>query len=260
MLLEQALREYALVPAGKRDAAFEAKLSSIGLDKAYSATKLADTPTRLAWLDRPAAAFEASDDPFIQLAVAMWPGDVKARAEAKDLAGRDQQARSVYLKGLLAYAASRGEAIAPDANGSLRFSYGNVRGKARDGLRWNPFTTVEGVVDKTSGRDPFISPDRLVAAIKAKDYGRYADPVLGTVPVDFLSTLDITGGNSGSATLNGRGELVGLAFDGTLEGVVSDWQYDDTINRSIHVDARYMRWVMDKVDGAGRLLEEMGVE
>ncbi|WCT74380.1 S46 family peptidase [Sphingomonas naphthae] len=260
ILFEQAMREYAAIPADKQDPAFLAAVKAAGIDTLYSGTKLADTPTRIGWLDKPVAAFEGSDDPFIKLAVAMAPGDAKARAEGKDLEGRDQMARSVYLKGLIAFAASKGEAVAPDANSSLRFSYGNITGKSRDGMRWMPFTTVEGVVEKTTGREPFISPDKLVAAVKAKDYGRYADPILGTVPVDFLSTLDITGGNSGSATLNAKGELVGLAFDGTIEGVVSDWYYEPSINRSISVDQRYMRWVMEKVDGAGRLLAEMGVK
>ena len=80
---------------------------------------------------------------------------------------------------------------------------------------------------------------------------------VGTLPVDFLSTVDITGGNSGSPTLNARGEFVGLAFDGTLDGVVSDWMFNPAVNRTIHVDSRFMLWTMDKVDGAQRLLSEL---
>ena len=98
-----------------------------------------------------------------------------------------------------------------------------------------------------------------IELIKAKDYGQYAAPELGTLPVDYLSTVDITNGNSGSSTLNAKGEFVGLAFDGTIEGVVSDWMYDPKINRTIHVDSRFMLWTMDKVDGVQRLLTEMGV-
>jgi hypothetical protein len=78
--------------------------------------------------------------------------------------------------------------------------------------------------------------------------------------VNFLSTVDITNGNSGLATLNARGEFVGLAFDGTMDGVISDWRYDPKTNRTIHVDGRYMLWVMEEIDGAGRLLREMGAE
>jgi hypothetical protein len=147
----------------------------------------------------------------------------------------------------------------PDANGSLRFTYGKVTGKTVDGQAWMPFTTAEGIVAKHTGRGEFDAPDKMIELIKAKDYGRYVAPELGTLPVDFLSTVDITNGNSGSSTLNARGEFVGLAFDGTIEGVVSDWMYDPAINRTIHVDSRFMLWTMEKVDGAQRLLKEMGV-
>ena len=222
-------------------------------------TKLGDMATRLAWLDKSPAAFEASTDPFIQLAVAMYPGDMAREAEAKARSGAIQAARSAYMRGMLAYAESQGRTLYPDANGSLRFTYGKVTGKSVDGETWHPFTTAEGLVAKHTGKGEFDAPDKAVALIKAKDYGRWASPELGTLPVDFLSTVDITNGNSGSSTLNARGEFVGLAFDGTLEGVVADWMYDPTINRTIHVDSRFMLWTMDKVDGAHRLLEEMGV-
>ncbi|MFQ3595274.1 MAG: S46 family peptidase, partial [Sphingomonadaceae bacterium] len=91
------------------------------------------------------------------------------------------------------------------------------------------------------------------------DFGALASPALGTLPVNFLSTTDITNGNSGSAVLNARGELVGLAFDGTLEGMLSDWWFDEATTRTISVDARYMRFVMERVDGADSLLAEMGL-
>ncbi|MBI1187309.1 MAG: hypothetical protein GC206_08280 [Alphaproteobacteria bacterium] len=126
-------------------------------------------------------------------------------------------------------------------------------------FRRRVFTTAEGMLAKHTGTGEFDAPDRAVALVGARDYGRYASRDLGTLPVDFLSTVDITNGNSGSATLNARGEFVGLAFDGTLDGVISDWWYEAPINRTIHVDSRYMLWVMDRVDGAQRLLTEMDV-
>jgi S1-C subfamily serine protease len=89
--------------------------------------------------------------------------------------------------------------------------------------------------------------------------GPYADARLGDVPVDFLADLHITGGNSGSATLNAKGELVGLAFDGNYEAMASDWLFQPSIARSIHVDLRYVLWILDAVDGADALLEELGV-
>jgi hypothetical protein len=259
-LLEQALGEYRQLPGERRNQALEARLAEIGLDRLYADTQLGDTATRLAWLDRSPAEFEASSDPFIQLAVAASPGDLAAERRSKDLAGRLQAARSRYMAGMLAYAEATNRPIYPDANGSLRFTYGRVTGRVQDGQTWTAFTTAEGMIAKHTGTGEFDAPDRAVELIRARDYGRYASPELGTLPVDFLSTVDITNGNSGSATLNARGEFVGLAFDGTLDGVISDWWYEAPINRTIHVDSRYMLWVMDRVDGADRLLEEMDVQ
>ena len=259
-IFEQALGEYRQVAPAARDAAFEAKLASVGIDRLYANTKATDTAVRLGWLSQPASAFEASPDPFVQLAVALYPGDIAREQRAKDRSGRMQAARSVYTRGAIAFAASRGKTLYPDANSSLRFTYGHVRGRARDGQVWTPFTTAEGFVAKQTGRGDFNAPASMIAALKAKDWGRYASPQLGTLPVDFMSTVDITNGNSGSSTLNARGEFVGLAFDGTLDGVISGWAFDQTINRTIHVDSRFMLWTMDKVDGAGRLLSEMGVK
>ena len=108
--------------------------------------------------------------------------------------------------------------------------------------------------------DPFNTPEVLLEAMKTPGSSRFAHPGLGTVPVNFLSTLDTTGGNSGSPTLNGRGELVGLLFDGTYESIISDWDFLPKKTRSIHVDIRYVLWVMDELGGANHLLEEMGID
>jgi hypothetical protein len=259
ILLEQALTEYRKAPAAKRDAALEAKLAQIGMDRLYSEATLSHTATRLAWLDKNPADFEASNDPFIQLAVAAYARDIAREREAKERAGKLQAARSAYMQGMLAFAESQGRTLYPDANGSLRFTYGKVTGKSVDGQNWTPFTTAEGLVAKQTGKGEFNAPQKAIDLIKAKDYGRWMAPELATLPVDFMSTVDITNGNSGSSTLNARGEFVGLAFDGTLDGVIADWSYDPTINRTIHVDSRFMLWTMEKVDGAQRLLTEMGV-
>ncbi len=260
ILLDQAMTEYGKVPADKRNAGFETKLAEIGIDKLYAETKLGDSAMRTSWLNKSVAEFEASDDPFIQLAVAAYPTLIAEENNAKARSGRLQAARSVVMAGQLAFAKSQGRTLYPDANGSLRFTYGKVTGKMRDGQIWTPFTTAEGVVAKQTGRGEFDAPDAAIASLKAKDFGSYADPTLGTLPVNFLSTVDITNGNSGSSTLNAKGEFVGLAFDGTLDGVVADWAFDSSVNRTIHVDSRYMLWTMDKVDGAQRLLQEMGVK
>jgi hypothetical protein len=259
-IVEWALEHYRSVPAGERNDAMLAKLDGIGLDKLYAETKLGDTATRLAWMDKSVAEFESSTDPFIQLAVAAFAFSQKRLDEGKELSGKINEASRKAMTAQLEYAIARGKPAYPDANGSLRITYGKVTGRKQDGVAWSAFTTAEGMAAKHTGKGEFDAPDKAVELVKAKDYGNYAAPDLGTLPVNYLTTVDITGGNSGSATLNAKGELVGLAFDGTLDGVISDWKITSGINRTIHVDHRYMLWVMDKVDGADNLLKEMGVK
>ena len=256
---EDGIAEYRTLPAEDRNTSFDAFMEGRDLASFYAGTDLDETAKRLEWMGKPVAEFKASSDPYIQLAVATYDEAMANEAEEKERSGRVQKARSKVMEARLAYAASQGKTMYPDANGSLRFTYGKVTGKTVDGQIWPAFTTAEGIVAKHTGRGEFDAPDAMIALIKAKDYGRYVAPELGTLPVDFLSTVDITNGNSGSSTLNAKGEFVGLAFDGTIEGVVSDWMFDPKINRTIHVDSRFMLWTMEKVDGADRLLKEMGV-
>ena len=113
---------------------------------------------------------------------------------------------------------------------------------------------------KATGEGEFNAPVAQLAAIKAKDFGKFVDPTLKSVPVNYLATLDITGGNSGSAALNGKGEFIGLAFDGTLDSIISDWDFNQANTRDIQVDVRYMLWNMKHVDKADNLLKEMNAE
>jgi hypothetical protein len=258
-MLEWALTHYRALPAAEKDQVMLAKLDAIGLDKLYAETKLNDTATRLSWLDKPASAFETSDDPFIQLAVAAYADAERRRSDDKAMSGKLQAAWRDYMAARLSYAAAINQPAYPDANGSLRLTYGKVASRKQDGQIWTAFTTAEGMAAKHTGKGEFDAPDKAIALVKAKDYGPYTAPELGTLPVNYLTTVDITGGNSGSATLNAKGEFVGLAFDGTLDGVISDWWFEPKIIRTIHVDHRYMLWTMDKVDGAERLIKEMGV-
>ncbi|MBA4044789.1 MAG: S46 family peptidase, partial [Erythrobacter sp.] len=217
---EDGIAEYRTLPAEDRIASFDAFMDRRDLASLYAATELGNTAKRMEWMGKSVADFKASSDPFIQLAVATYDEALAAEAEDKARSGEVQKARSKVMEARLAYAASQGKTMYPDANGSLRFTYGKVTGKAVDGQVWTPFTTAEGIVAKHTGRGEFDAPDKMIELIKAKDYGSYVAPELGTLPVDFMSTVDITNGNSGSSTLNARGEFVGLAFDGTIEGVV----------------------------------------
>jgi hypothetical protein len=230
------------------------------LDEMYSATSLGDTQARLEGIGKTPAELEASDDPFMRMAVALFDADLRFEEEDKDLTGRYQEARPRYMEALLAFEKSRERLVYPDANSTLRITYGQVTGsRPRDGMVYVPFTTLEGIVEKDTGTEPFNMPPGLLETIREQQYGAYADERIGSVPVNFLSTLDSTGGNSGSATLNGRAELVGLLFDGTYESIISDWDFLADKTRSIHVDIRYILWVMEQIGGAEHLMSEMGL-
>ncbi|MGI2141421.1 S46 family peptidase [Shewanella baltica] len=269
-VLFDMLKRYAALPEDKRlpalDKAFgidkkfnEAKLSKT-LDKMYAKTELGKKDVRLAWMDKSVADFKASKDPFIQFAVAMYDTDMAEEKKEKELDGELMKVRPQYMDAIIAYNLEQGKPVYADANSSLRVTVGHVKGYSpKDGLVAVPFTRLEGIVQKDTGVDPFDAPKKELELIKQKQYGDFYVKAIDSVPVNFLSTLDTTGGNSGSPTLNGRAELVGLLFDGVYESIIGDWAYDDNINRSIQVDSRYMLWVMKYLDHADNLLAEMEI-
>lgn len=231
------------------------------LDAFYKNTELADTAKRLAWIGKDVDAFRKSNDPFIQLAVRLNDAATKLEDARKDIDGNLDRTIPQYMAAVIAWKKSQGKPVYPDANSTLRVTYGTVSPYSpRDGLVKGPFTTVEGIVEKATDKDPFLVPAALTKAVQEKRYGVFKDPVLNTVPVNFLSSADTTGGNSGSAVMNKRGELVGLNFDSTYESITKDWYFDTAITRAIHVDIRYMLWVMKEVDGADNLLKEMTIK
>ena len=149
----------------------------------------------------------------------------------------------------------------PDANRTLRFSYGDVKGYVpHDAAIYQPFTSLSGVIEKDTGREPFDVPAKLKQLYRARDFGPYATPDGQNVPVDFLSTTDIIGGNSGSPIMNGRGEQVGIIFDGNYEGLGNDFFYNDAKGRAIAVDIRYVLFIADKFGGAGYILKELDIK
>ena len=272
-LLRYLLVEASKLPAGQRiealdkEAGFAAGMSEAEAvrkidalcDRLYSGTKLGDKATRLALLDKSTAEVLATKDPMIGLAAALDPLWQANRERAKAREGAYERLGARYAEAVLE---KSGGLTAPDANLTLRVTYGRVLGVAeRDGLIYSPQTTLAGVAEKATGAGEFNAPKKELDAIAAQKAGKktpYADPKLGSVPVNFLSTVDTTGGNSGSATLNAKGELCGLLFDGTFDTVASDYLYDTEKTRSIHVDSRYMLWTMSEVDGATNILKEIG--
>ncbi len=230
------------------------------LDALYGKTKLED-PKQVIKLYSSAklSRVKKSKDPFIALAVALAPMRSANASAAAERAGKMAVLRPRYIAALREFAAGRGEVLAPDANSTLRITYGTVRGYSSGGNDYEPFTTASQMLAKHTGEDPFDLPEGVRTGVEANNFGPYLDPELGELPIDFLADLDITGGNSGSPTLNARGELIGLVFDGNYEAMASDWVFMPDITRSIHVDIRSVLWFMDAVDGADHLLTEMGV-
>jgi hypothetical protein len=230
------------------------------LDALYAGSTLGDEATRLQWWKTDKAAIDASHDAALQFAAKVMPAILRLEGEGEARSGRIQALRPQYMQAMIDFNASQGRPVYPDANSSLRITFGTVRGYSpRDRVEMTPFTTLAGIVAKTTGKEPFISPRSELDAIAQGKGAQYRVAGLRDVPVNFLSDVDTTGGNSGSPTLNARGELVGLLFDGNYESLSADWIFNPALTLSIHVDARYMRWTMDEVDHAERLLEEMGL-
>ncbi|MCA9635990.1 MAG: S46 family peptidase [Myxococcales bacterium] len=228
------------------------------LDRLYKGTKLGDPKVRVKLLKgASAASLKSSKDPFIRLAIALQPEVDAYDKRQEERAGAMAALRPRYIAALR----EKNGDIAPDANSTLRVTFGTVRGyrPRPEAPIYRPFTTLSEMLAKHTGEEPFNAPPELLEAARARKVGPYVDEVLGEVPVNYLADLDITGGNSGSATLNARGELVGLVFDGNYEAMASDWLFIPEITRSIHVDIRYILWIMDAVDGAEHLMQEMGV-
>lgn len=229
------------------------------LDKLLGKTKLGDEKTRLALLATATpTSLGRSKDPLVRVAAKAHGIAKESKERNARYEGTMASLRPAYIEALRAFVETP---LSPDANGTLRVTYGTVRGYRPTPERdlYAPFTMLGQMTAKHTGEAPFAAPSTILEAAKG-DKGPYVDETLGDVPVNFLTDLDITGGNSGSATLNRNGELIGLAFDGNYESIASDWLFIPEVTRSIHVDIRYVLWIMDAVDRAHHLMREMGVE
>ena len=202
---------------------------------------------------------DSSNDPLIDFVRSIYPETLVYEKKYDERSARRQLLKSNFIKLLRQYYQSNNKEIYADANGTLRVTYGNVSGvELRDGVYYKPFTTLEGIAEKHTGEEPFNVGDKLLNKIFEKDYGTYYFEPIDSVPVNFISTLDITNGNSGSATINSDFDLVGLAFDGMLETIIADYKYISQA-RSISVDSRYLLWTLEKVEGADNILKELTI-
>ena len=175
---------------------------------------------------------------------------------------KDNLSRGIrdFTDGLLQMAAAKGQLMAPDANSTIRMTYGNVMSyDPKDGVTYKYYTTMKGVIDKEdTANSEFEVPARLKELYAAKNFGAYATKN-GEMPACFITNNDITGGNSGSPVINGRGVLIGLAFDGNGEAMSGDIDFEENLQRCICLDSRYMLWVIDIYAGAKNLIQEIDI-
>lgn len=226
------------------------------VDYLYENSRFTDEEQALAVVGRKA---EFKTDPAVEFTASV---DRKLRELTEmQRAGseRVREGQRRYIAGLMRMEPER--AWAPDANFTIRLTYGRILPyDPVDGIRYNYYTTLKGVIEKEDRNNPteFTVPERLKEIYAERDYGRYANGK-GELPVAFLVDCDITGGNSGSPVMNDRGELIGLAFDGNWEAMSGDVAFEPDLQRTIAVDVRYVLLVIDKVGGAGWLLDELDI-
>jgi hypothetical protein len=257
------LNQAAKLPADQRINGLETVLSNKSqsvekfVDEAYKTSRLADVEYVKTLFKLSPKELEALNDPFINLTVSLFPEFKQNDKASQAFAANITELRKQYIEALYEW---KGGNLYPDANGTMRFTYGPIRGyDPADAVTYHPFTSLKGVIDKNTGKEPFNAPEGLVSLYKNKDFGRWMDPQRKDVPVAFTHMADITGGNSGSPVMNAKGEIIGVAFDGNYEAMISDWQYDYDIQRTISVDIRYVMFILDKFSKADFLLKEMGV-
>ncbi|MBD3291213.1 S46 family peptidase [candidate division KSB1 bacterium] len=255
------LKRLASQPKDKIPDAFKSVIEKNTFDEyvnqLYTETKLADPDYRIELLDSTPEELLKLKDPFIQLAAEIEHDYEDLREQQKALSQERKDLKKVYLKALLEKTDGN---IAPDANGTIRFTYGEVAGYSpRDAVTYKPLTSLSGVVEKDTGEEPFDVPEKLKLLYAERDFGKYIDENLNDVPICFLNTTNVTGGNSGSPTLNARGEQVGIIFDMTYESVIGDYYIIPEFQRTISVDIRYVLFITDKFSGATHILKEIGL-
>ena len=226
------------------------------IDHVYDNSILANKKNFDKFLKKPSEK-KFEKDPAMQLRAAVFRTYRALSAKGAELAKVINPLHKTYLKGLMEM--TNGP-VYPDANFTMRLTYGNVKPYSpKDGVIYNYYTTLKGVMEKEDPTNSeFIVPARLKELYEANDFGQYALPN-GEMPVAFLTTNDITGGNSGSGVLNARGELIGLAFDGNWESLSGDINFDNNLQRCINVDIRYVLFIIDKFGGCKRLIDEMNI-
>ena len=202
--------------------------------------------------------FDLFEDPAYKAGEVILKKCIELQTLAQKSSAALAKAQKTYTAALLEWKAK--EPSYPDANFTMRYTYGHVKGYSpKDAVIYRHYTTLKGVMEKENPDNwEFVVPDKLKELYDNRDFGPYAMEN-GEMPVAFLSTNDITGGNSGSPIMNAHGELIGLAFDGNWESMSSDVMFEPELQRCINVDIRYVLFIIDKFGGAGHLVDEMDI-
>ena len=277
LFLKEMLRRACALPQGQKITAVEALLSKSAstsadaaietfVEQAHATSPLRDPAFLKAYMDKKPEELQALNDPLLEFAAAL-DSDLEMNRDverARNGALSRLFAQLVEAKQLWRQTEHSGAAMGfiPDANGTLRLTFGHLRGYSpNDAVRYEPVTTLGGVREKSlRGGEEFEVPPKLIELWQAKDFGTFENRKLRDVPVAILYDTDTTGGNSGSPVMNAKGELVGVNFDRAYEATINDYQWSTDYSRSIAVDIRYVLWVVEKFAGADFLLKEMGVE
>lgn len=228
------------------------------LEAFYEDSKLTDAAFLAQALEMTPAELQEVEDPALQLAVQWYERLMEIREKDKQREGRLNQLYGDLIEIKKQFLSSE---FVPDANGTLRLTMGKVEGYSpEDAVYKMPLTSLQGVLDKTTGEEPFVTPEALLDAFYSGEFGEYVHPELQQVPVNILYSTDTTGGNSGSPIFNSKGQLVGVNFDRAFEATINDFAWNQSYSRSIGVDVRYVLWITGTVFKAEHLLEEMGVQ
>ena len=225
----------------------------------FDKTMILDNAKWDAFVANPDATVLQNDPAFAYAAAFVKNYTVKYAPMYTAFVNKNAELGRSYLKGIMEKDTAAAKKMYPDANFSMRVSYGNVKSyKPRDAVSYDYVCTGKGILEKyVAGDYEFDLPAKQIELMKKKDYGQYIDKGRNDLVVCFITTNDITGGNSGSPVIDGNGNLIGLAFDGNYEALSHKIAFDKDLNRTICVDVRYVLWCIDKLGGASNLIKEL---
>lgn len=225
----------------------------------FSKTMIFDDARWKAFVDNPDAN-KLQDDPAFNFASTFVKNyNSKFAPFSQQFNAKNAELGRLYLKGIMEMDTVKAKKMYPDATFTMRVSFGNVKSyNPRDAVHYDYVTTSKGILEKyIPGDYEFDLPAKQIELLKKKDFGQYIDKQRNDLVTDFITTNDITGGNSGSPVINANGELIGLAFDGNYEALSHKIQFDKDLNRTICVDIRYVLWCIDKLGGASNIIKEL---